>query len=483
MRNLWLGLTTLLMGFTIPIHANTLEKINHIVVIYLENRSFDNLYGLFPGADGIRGLFPLQYLQQDNNGKPFSELPPVWDDNSPGKIEPQFVNKPPLPNRPFQLNSTPYDLSLGAKTRDLIHDFYVNQEQIHQGKDDRFVAASNAGGLVMGYYDGSSMRLWQLARQYTLADHFFMGAFGDSFLNHFWLACACTPRFPGAPHSMIAQLKKDGVRLKRKFFSSESAMIAPPQWKRGGSVTPDFYAVGTQQPPYQPSIIPPAPDGDPRFADPAKHPLPPQTEKTIGDALSEKGVSWAWYTNDFYKAEAAFSKRGKNRGFPGFSTHHLPYNYFKNYAPGTQARAQHLKDLSDLQAEIKAGTLPQVVFYKPDGRFSQHPGSDNITDGDEHVANLVSQIQNSPLWASTLIIITYDENGGFWDHVPPPNGDRWGPGNRVPAIFISPYVKKGFVDHTIYDTTSILKLITERFNLEPLPGIRDRMGDLTNALI
>lgn len=92
-----------------------------------------------------------------------------------------------------------------------------------------------------------------------------------------------------------------------------------------------------------------------------------------------------------------------------------------------------------------------------------------------------------------VVIVTYDENGGFWDHVAPPTGDRWGPGSRIPTIIVSPFAKKGFVDHTPYDTTSILRLITRRFGLPVLPGIRARdesvkanggqpLGDLTNAL-
>ena len=80
------------------------------------------------------------------------------------------------------------------------------------------------------------------------------------------------------------------------------------------------------------------------------------------------------------------------------------------------------------------------------------------------------------------MIVTYDENGGFWDHVPPPKGDRWGPGSRIPTIIISPFAKRGYVDHTLYDTTSILKLITRRFDLQPLPGVRPFVGDLMNAL-
>ncbi|HET9577790.1 MAG TPA: alkaline phosphatase family protein, partial [Usitatibacter sp.] len=126
------------------------------------------------------------------------------------------------------------------------------------------------------------------------------------------------------------------------------------------------------------------------------------------------------------------------------------------------------------------------AFYKPSGRFNQHPEYTDIRTGDVHIADILSRLEASPQWPRMLVIVTYDENGGFWDHVAPPAGegwgDRWGPGNRVPTIIVSPFAKRGFVDHTAYDTTSILKLITERFGLEPLPGVRRNMGDLTNAL-
>jgi acid phosphatase len=104
-----------------------------------------------------------------------------------------------------------------------------------------------------------------------------------------------------------------------------------------------------------------------------------------------------------------------------------------------------------------------------------------VLPGDQQIAALVARIHANPVWGSTAIIVTYDENGGFWDHVPPPAGERWGPGTRVPAIIISPFARRGFVDHALYDTTSILKLITRRFDLEPLPGVRPRAGDLTGA--
>jgi len=161
--------------------------------------------------------------------------------------------------------------------------------------------------------------------------------------------------------------------------------------------------------------------------------------------------------------------------------HHQPYAYFKNHAAGTPGRAAHLKDEADMMAAIEAGTLPSVSFYKPLGPENEHPGYADIATGDRKIADLLRRIEASRLWPSIAVIVTYDEYGGFWDHVPPPKGDRWGPGTRVPAIVVSPFAKQGFVDHTAYDTTSILKFISVRFGLAPL-GPRDaKANDLTNA--
>ncbi|MEA2951497.1 MAG: hypothetical protein QOJ96_1017, partial [Alphaproteobacteria bacterium] len=140
-----------------------------------------------------------------------------------------------------------------------------------------------------------------------------------------------------------------------------------------------------------------------------------------------------------------------------------------------------LKDELDLIAGIEKGELPQVVFFKPAGEDNEHPGYASVLAGERHTADLIKMIERSPLWNDTAIIIAYDENGGLWDHVAPPKIDRWGPGTRVPALVISPFAKKGFIDHTQYDTTSILKLIETRFGLAPL-GTRDAAtNDMTNA--
>ncbi|MDQ2963087.1 MAG: acid phosphatase [Pseudomonadota bacterium] len=460
-----------------------MARIDHIVVIYAENRSFDNLYGLFLGANGVANATPAQYTQTDNDGKPLAHLPPVWKGKA---ADPAFPRD--LPNRPFRIDAAPVSLPLSARTPDLIHKFYPQQEQINGGRNDRFVAVSDAGALAMGYYDGSKLPMWKWAHEYTLADNFFMGAFGDSFLNHFWLVCACTPVDRDAPAARRAQLDPRGW-LKRRAESPASALDGPAQFV-AGEFTQDGYALTTAYPPYQPSRVPPAVGGDRRFAGTGAYTLPPQTMRTVGDTLSAKGVSWAWYSGAWSSAlrDGMQDPNAKRRiiynnedGSPYFVAHHQPFNYFARFAPGTTDRERHLKDYTDLDAAIDKGNLPQVAFYKPQGSLNEHPGNTDVLSGDIHIAGLIARIKASALWSSTAIIVTYDENGGFWDHVPPPAGDRWGPGSRVPAIIVSPFARRGYVDHTQYDTTSIIKFITRRFDLEPLPGVRPGAGDLTAA--
>jgi acid phosphatase len=144
--------------------------------------------------------------------------------------------------------------------------------------------------------------------------------------------------------------------------------------------------------------------------------------------------------------------------------------------------------------DIRAGTLPPVTFYKPQGSVNEHASYANIADGNRHIAVTLTALRASPQWDHMLVVVTHDEFGGWWDHVAPPKADRWGPGTRIPALIISPYAKRGIVDHTLYDTTSIARFITNRWNLTALPGITERdtalaahqqppLGDLTGALV
>ena len=478
-----------------------IEDIATIVVIYAENRSFDNLYGSFPGATGLSQVTPASAAQRDRDGAVLKELPPVWDGLTAKGVVPPVTQAQTehLPNAPFTIDDPKgFNLPLGVATRDLWHRFYQNQMQIDGGKNDRFVAYADSGALVMGYYDGSKLPLWGVAKQYTLSDNFFIGSFGGSFLNHFWLICACTPTYPNADRSpakeLISVVDGDGAALKLAANSPSSAIDGTPKFVKDGNLTPDFYAVNTMQPPYQPSANKPAPDGDPALADPAAPTtLPPQTQQTIGDLLSAKSISWAWYAGAWQT-----TLDGRNAvPVPNFQYHHQPFNYFAAMAPGTVARAEHLKDGglggSEFIKAIDGGTLPQVTFYKPQGNLNEHPGYTDALSGDEHIADVIAHLQKGPQWPHMLVVVTYDENGGFWDHVAPPKADRWGPGSRIPTLIVSPFAKKGFVDHTAYDTTSILRFVTRRFALPTLAGLRDRdralaangappLGDLTGAL-
>ncbi len=362
--------------------ADDLAKIDTIVVLYAENRSFDALYGEFPGANGLTHLEPAQFEQHDRDGKLLPSLPPVWGGLTGKHVTPPIPQDKTagLPNAPFAIDDPKgFNLPLGVKTRDLVHRFYQNQMQINGGKNDLFAAYSDAGGLVMGHYDGSKLPLWQIAKKYVLADNFFMGGFGGSFLNHFELICACAPIYPNAGQSpaktQISVVDANGVALKLAPDSPASALNGPPKFVNDGALTPDFYAINTMQPAYQPSGNPAPAGTDPALSDPmSPTTLPPQTEPTIGDLLDDKGIDWAWYGGGWGAALAA----NDPKTVKALIFHHQPFNYFKFLAPGTKARNAHLRDagLSGelLLKDIDSGHLPPVTFYKPPGNLDEHPG-------------------------------------------------------------------------------------------------------------
>jgi acid phosphatase len=514
------------------------SKVDTIVVIYAENRAFDNLYGNFPGARGLsevvdrNGRPTSAYVAQlDRDGSVLPSLPPTWGGVTASGITPVVTEAESsgLPNAPFSIEHafTPQSnvtLSTSTVTRDLAHRFFEHQMQIDGGRNDGYAAWSDAGGLAMGHYDYSQSALYALAKEFVLADNFFQGAFGGSFLNHQYLICACAPEYPfadtAAAKPSIAILDKDTAgqylpRLKQAKNAKRSALDEPPRFAKSGNLTPvnyfgdgKFYAVNTMQPAYQPSGNTPAVgDTDYLYADPNNATtLPPQTQATIGDALDAKRVGWTWYSGSWDRAladgrrpplesrEAIYAPETPF-GNPDFQPHHQPFNYYERFDPKAHAeqRAAHMKDYGELVADAAAGRLPAVTFYKPQGNLNQHAGYASVAEGDAHIAGLVAKLRASPQWKHMVIVITYDEFGGAWDHVAPPQGDLLGPGARIPALIISPFAKRGTVDHTQYDTESILRLITRRFDLQELPGITRRdqglaahgaplMGDLTNAL-
>ena len=495
------------------------EQVKTVVVIYAENRSFNNLFADFPGVEKpLSALAPADYQQRDRDGSLLSTLPPTW--GGVLQIGPQTVDgvtypsevqyQENLPNAPYALKGpNGEDQPLSLVTRDLWHVFYQNQMQINGGKNDAFVAWGDSGGLLMGHYAQSryALRLWDVAKEFVLCDNFFQGAFGGSFLNHQYLISATPPVYPNAAQSVakaqIATLQSDDPtdpRLKPLDKSPASAMTGPPQFGPS-ALTPDGFGVNTLAPPYWPTWI-----RDPERPDYSKPDLPnvlvPQTHEHIGDKLSKKNVDWAWYAGAWQATLDQFKDSGGIPKIPNFQYHHQPFNYFKQQGPENPAeRNKRLRDggLGDdastnkFFADAQAGKLPAVTFYKPQGNLNMHAGYADVASGDRHITRALKVLQESPQWKNMVVIVTVDENGGWWDHVAPPKGDRWGPGTRIPALVVSPFARKGTVDHTVYDTASILRLITRVFQLETLDGLKQRddamtargqkpMGDLTNAL-
>jgi acid phosphatase len=456
------------------------SDIQNIVVIYAENRSFDSLFGHFPGANGLSAVLDANgkptsaYIPQvDRDGTTLSTLPPVWGGVTAGGITPAVTQAQStgLANQPFSVEtafqgSANATLDLSTVTRDMYHRFFENQMQIDGGKNDQFVAWADSGAMVMGQFDSSSSALYKLAQQYTLADNFFQGAFGGSFLNHQYLICACAPEYPNADTAAaapsIAVLDKDSQRqlhpqpergrhqprlghgrqarlrderqhhagqlLRRQqvLRRQHHAAALPAQRQRAGGHQRQRCALRQRRQEHHAA----GPDGHPHRR-PAerqgrelevvcgflerrhqrRHPGPASTRSVI-------------YAGNSYGVATTANV--------DFQPHHQPFNYYAEFDPVTHAtdRANHLQDYTNLVADAAAGTLPAVSFYKPEGLYNQHPGYANVTDADQKIADLVAKLQASPQWKHMMIVITYDENGGQWDHVAPPAPTSWA---RAPA--------------------------------------------------
>jgi acid phosphatase len=567
--------------------ANKLRTIDHIVVIYEENHSFDNLYGTWErvrglsdadpahttqlGQTGPSSFAPYECLYQDDANlqaqsaaNPTAPLTTTCDNTTGGTfpshfenapfriddyIQPADVTCPPVlsafsfPNglRKGGINPATGLVVPGARpggcTRDIVHRFYHEIFQLNGGQQNRYVLGSDAAGLVMGVYDTTALPVYRYLHgpghpKYAILDNFFQAAFGGSFLNHQWLVAAASPVCSaangcpaGAAHSV---LDRNGA----PFASSPPASNRPPGM--GALYTsPDTPVNGVlTQSCGLPSTFPGLACGD--FAvntmTPAFQPtssfaptLPAQTNPTIGDRLNDAGVDWAWYSGGWSNANGDVGAPGWTNGtgpaptptgctdpnvdptvaaWPRcpdnlFQYHHQPFNYYAPFSTETAAglanRAAHLRDEEEFIAAAESSrsrcNLKPVSFVKPIGEENEHPGYASEPDGSDHLVDLLRAIEDGKCKSNTLVVVTYDEFGGEWDHVPPPgqgndNGphDQWGPGTRVPALVISPHLKGRFVvDHTEYDTTAILATIEQRYGLAPLSSRDAAMNSLSHV--
>ena len=558
---------TVLLTRPLAAHARTnkLGKIDHFVIIYQENHSFDNLYGGWEGVRGLSDADAAHTVQKAQTGDAYSCLqqddvnltsPPlsVTCTDSRFGISSAFINAPfriddyivpadhtcPPPNK-FYANGIPKDAPgalPGGCTRDIVHRFYQEQYQIDGGRMDRYVTGSDAIGLAMGYYDTTQLPIYQYLHapshpKYAIADSFFQAAFGGSFLNHQWLIAAASPLFANAAQSGAQDLHSV---VDTNGFPNTYPLYAPTTTVKDSQLTVKCpspvsglacgdYAVNTTQPWFQPYS-----PGTPDFKR-----LPALTTPTIGDRLTHAGVDWAWYSGGWSNAAGDIGAPGWTNGtgpscsdpntianavFPNcpdnlFQFHHQAFNYYAAFDPATKAgqanRQAHLRDEQEFLQLSQSSTravcnLKPVSFVKPIGEENEHPGYASQSQGNTHLVELIDAITSSACAKDTMIIVTYDEFGGQWDHVPPPGQghtmgshdhwdhvppgqgntvgphDHWGPGTRIPALIVTPFLRGNFVvDHTAYDTTSILATLEERYGLDAL-GSRDAaVADLSNV--
>ncbi len=439
-----------------PAVADGLEGIKHIVIIYQENRSFDNLYGTFPGANGVAQASAVSKTQVDLNGHPYASLA-----NVPGGFASDALFPATVPNGPWDIGLyAPPNMA----TRDISHNFYHEIKQANGGLMNEFSTWSDDPALCMGHYDYQTLPEAALAQEFTLCDNYFQGTFGASMLNHLFMIGA---RDPGSFPQFQA-------------VSQVSVITNDPNTLQDNAVSPaPFFFLVNSDDPFNPPHGVPAPDGIY---------VPVLTYDTIGDRLNDKGISWKWYAQNWDATIA--DPNGAIAG--NFDFDHQPFDFFANYAPGTPGRAAHLQDVNNFFSDVQNHSLPSVVWIKPYATDNEHPADGILLDGQNYAMSLVNTIRNSDYWKDTLVIITYDESGGWWDHVAPPHvgdghtlpgqSDQFGPGARLPLLLAGPFAKQHFVSHTQFDTASILKLIETRWHLRPL-AVRDAAANnLAQAL-
>jgi phospholipase C len=345
------------------------SPIKHIIVLMLQNRSFDNLFGTFPGANGIApGV--SGYSQVDGNGQ---------------TITPTLLT----------------DLT----TADVNHTRTTYVAAWDNGKMDKYAATN--GDLSMGHYDGSTpgvSLLWNWARQYSLADNYFASVMGSAPANELYMVAAADNGTP--------------------------AILLPAYGPCNGTT----------------------------------HLAPPYTFPNVGDQLSNKKFTWKWFHEHYGDC-------------PNYVPQENPFQFF------TSTHDTGIADLGGFFQHLNDGTLPEVSFICPAPWHTLHPGSGSVQTASEWVDYLLNQIKNSSSWPSTAVIVTFDESGGWWDHVPPPQVDGQGLGARVPLLVISPFAKTGYISHTQLDHVSILRFIQWNWGLQPLNDRNGQSADLRDMFV
>ncbi len=453
--------------------------IKHLVVLFNENVSFDHYFGTYPFAANTDGTkFQARRHTPTVNGL-YTKI------TSSGPVGPLLTSNPNSFN-PTRLTHSQ------ALTCDQNHGYTAEQKAVDNGKMDQFVQNTETDtctgqpvlfgepGLVMDYYDGNTVTgLWNYAQNYAMSDNNWDTTFG--------------PSTPGALN-LISGQTGNAYAVDPKT----GAKVEDP-----GGVSPlNSAGLGTVYG-----------DPDPAFDDcsdnnhTSSNPLAVATGTNVGDLLNAGNVSWGWFQGGFAPTgtnSAGFAVCGsKSTNIGGvsvadYSPHHEPFQYYKSTAnpkhlpPSSEAaightdQANHQYDLSDFYTTLKAGNMPAVSFLKASEYQDGHPGYSDPLDEQTFLVNTINQIEQSPFWKSTAIVVTYDDSDGWYDHQPPVivNGsntsldaaictsapmtlgsfpDRCGYSQRLPLLVISPWTRANHVSGRLTDTSSITRFVEDNW--------------------
>jgi len=369
------------------IDANAFETatpIKHVVFVIKENRTFDNMFGLFPDANGVT----------------------VGVDQGESRVLTPAVDRLEMDIRHC------YDCALQAW---------------NEGKMDGFATISETADeyAYTQYQPGALPNYWHWASSYVLGDNFFASAQGPSFPNHLYTIAAQS----GGTHENVYQ-DIDELRERHRETGLFKAWGCDSM-EDGFAVVVDSEGVEKKVPPCFDFL-------------------------TEGDLLSEAEIPWAYYAATQYQNGYLWSA----------------YDAIRHVRQNEAYWQTHIFPVDGFVEQARAGLLPPVTWVTPRFELSEHPEY-SMCHGENWTTEIVNAIMEGPDWDSTAIFITWDDYGGFYDHVPPPQVDDFGFGIRVPLLVISPYAKEGFVSHELGEFSSVLRFVEDNWELTQLTH-RDR---------
>jgi len=413
-----------------------IHKIRHVIVIMQENRSFDSYFGTYPGADGI----PMK------NGEPTACLP---DTRHRPCVRPFVDHADSNAGGP---HGAPYAVAVinHGHMDGFVHQARAAAYGCSDPEDPACKGTDNPGPPdAVGYHTGSDLpNYWTYARKFVLQDHMFEPTSSWSLPAHLF---------------MVSE------------WSAKCTRHNDPRSCKNNNVQPPTGAPPDVNP------LTPAKNG-PTYA---------WTDLTY--MLHAAGVSWGYYVMNGTQPDCADGNVTcgpvqQNANTPGIWN---PLPYFDTVRNDHQLG--NIRPTRSLFSSLQHNTLPEVSWVVPSGAVSEHPPAP-ITAGVAFVTRIINAVMRSPEWNSTAIFLAWDDWGGFYDHVVPPNIDRNGYGLRVPALMISPYAKRGYIDHQVLSFDAYAKFIEDDFlsgqrldpktdgRPDPRPTVRENASILGNLV-